>query len=122
MTTLTEVMDKVEDMKAMGASKTSANQMIRKLFEYKSFKKLIDEAITTVYGETTTSTVDWEQRVALIRDNIELPKKELLAILVQYEGGREASLRQMLGYIEMCKEWAEQEIADRIAYEASKEA
>ena len=110
MTTVIEVTEKVESMYAMGASKTDATQMIRKMFKYKSFKEFIDEAITTVYGETTTSTVDWEARVMRIRENPDMTKKELLKMLVEDEGGHEASLRQMLGYIEMCKEWARQEL------------
>ena len=110
MTTSNEIMDKVESMLYMGASKTSANQMIRKLYKYKSYKELIDEAITTVYGDTSTSTVDWGMRVRIIRDNPTLTKKDLIALLVEHEGGHKASLTQMMGYVEMCKEWARQEL------------
>ena len=109
MTTQTEVTTKVEEMLSMGASKTSANQMIRKLYEYKSFKELIDKAITDTYGETTTSTVDWETRVSIIREYQHLPKKRILEKLLEVED-KKASLVQMLGYIEMCKEWARQEL------------
>ena len=111
MTTQTEVTKKVEEMLSMGASKTSANQMIRKLYEYKSFKELIDKAITDTYGETTTSTVDWETRVSHIRLGLAngATKKEIIESLVEEEGGHKASLTQMMGYIEMCKEWAKQE-------------
>jgi len=114
MTTLTEVMDKVESMKDMGASKTSANQMIRKLFEYKSFKSLIDEAITTVYGDTTIGTVDWVSRVETIRNMRVLghTKKDIINQLVEDEGGHKASITQMMGYIQMCEEWARQEIEE----------
>ena len=106
------ILDKITAMKEMGASKTSANQMIRKSYEYKSYKEEIDTAITEVYGDTSQSLVDWETRVATIRNNPDLTKKELLALLVEQEDGHESSLRQMLGYIEMCKEWAKQETGE----------
>ena len=109
MTTQTEITKKVKEIQGLKASKTSATQMIKQLFEYKSYKELIDKAILEVYGETTTSTVDWEARVKTIRANQDLTKKELIELLVQDEGGHKASLTQMMGYVEMCKEWARQE-------------
>lgn len=111
MTTLQEVETAVQAMYDMGASKTSANQMIRKQFAYKDYKELIDEAIQGIYGDTAAQgTVDWESRVKTMREFKDLPKKELLAKLVEQEGGNKASLTQMLGYIKLCEEWTRQEL------------
>ena len=109
MTTQTEITEQVAQLQELGASKTSASQMIKKLFVYKDYKDMIDEALTVAYGDTSTTTVDWATRVRVIRDNIDLPKKEILEKLLEFED-KKASLVQMLGYIEMCKEWARQEL------------
>jgi thiamine kinase-like enzyme len=107
-----DILASVELMHSMEASKTSANQMIRRKFAYKDFKEEIDAAIKEIYGDTTAQgTVDWESRVRIMREFKDLPKKELLAKLVEQEGGNKASLTQMLGYIKLCEEWTRQELA-----------
>ena len=94
------IYETVKQYHSMGASKTSANQMIRKAYEYKSYKEEIDAAIQDIYGSGSTSSVDWDTRLMALIENTNLSKKELVNLLVDSEGGHLSSINQFMGYRE----------------------
>lgn len=103
-------LDLVMQMKDMGASRTSAVQMLKKQgIEH------FELSISEVYGEATAKKADWEERVARLRELVRENKytqKQMAEICVD-EGlfGGMASAKQCMPYINMAIEWANQEKA-----------
>lgn len=99
----------VTQMHEMGASRTSATQML-KAQGIKNF----DAELTEVYGEKTAAKADWEERVRRLRELVktDLTQKQMAQVCVD-EGlfGGMASAKQCMPYINMAQEWAKQEVA-----------
>ena len=101
----------VTQMHEMGASRTSATQMLKA-----QGIKVFDEELDEVYGEKSAAKADWEERVRRLRQLTkgDFTQKQMAEICVS-EGlfGGMASAKQCMPYINMAVEWAAQEVAEQ---------
>lgn len=107
-----DILSTTQSLYDLEVNRSSALQTLVKKFG-KDSKDEINEAIIEIYGEPSSGgSVDWASRVEVLRGLVEegKSKKDMIAHMVELEGGNKASLTQMMGYITMCQEWARQEL------------